>query len=255
MRPRRVWRRHGGARSVLILTLGCLAAGVGAVLFLWPRVSDQPPDAPDAPHEGRWSVAGRLQQFGLDAGHRLAPAFAEAGVAFPPRELVLAAFKEERRLDVIAPDASGELRRVLSLPVYGASGGAGPKLREGDRQVPEGEYGIELLNPNSRFHVSLRLNYPSPSDLRRAVLDGRPRGSLGGDIMIHGGSASIGCLAMGDPAAEELFALSAWVGLDNVRVLVLPWDFRSKPPPDEPPGPDWVGDLYRGLQEKVEALP
>jgi murein L,D-transpeptidase YafK len=40
--------------------------------------------------------------------------------------------------------------------VHGASGGAGPKLREGDRQVPEGIHRVEALNPDREL-----ANYPS----------------------------------------------------------------------------------------------
>ena len=91
---------------------------------------------------------------------------------------------------------------VLADPILAASGVSGPK-REGDKQVPEGFYRIELLNPNSRYHLSLRVNYPNADDLERARQDGRALSTLGGDIMIHGGSASIGCLALGDPAVGE----------------------------------------------------
>jgi murein L,D-transpeptidase YafK len=65
-----------------------------------------------------------------------------------------------------------------------ASGGLGPKLGAGDRQGPERIYAIESLNPNSLFHLSMRLNYPNEFDQMRAKQDGRS--DLGGDIMIHG---------------------------------------------------------------------
>src|SRR5690606_33287906 len=111
------------------------------------------------------------------------------------------------------PDAHGAWVAVHQYPVLAASGQAGPKLREGDRQVPEGFYAIESLHPNSRFHLALRVNYPNQSDRQRAAEDGRT--NLGGDIMIHGSNASVGCLAMGDPAAEDLFVLVADVGIQN----------------------------------------
>ena len=75
---------------------------------------------------------------------------------------------------------------------------------EGDKQVPEGFYRIELLNPNSRYHLSLRVNYPNADDIERAREDRRDLLNLGGDIMIHGGAESIGCIAIGNPAIEHL---------------------------------------------------
>lgn len=88
-----------------------------------------------------------------------------------------------------------------------ASGGPGPKLREGDLQVPEGVYRLTAFNPNSSYHLSLRVDYPNAEDRAaedRAVARSDRRTSLGGDIFIHGKAVSIGCLAIGDPGIEEL---------------------------------------------------
>src|SRR5207244_3968581 len=120
--------------------------------------------------------------------------------AYPPAELALLAFKQERLLEVYATDKKmGGFKFVQAYPILGASGELGPKLREGDGQVPEGLYAINFLNPNSLYHLSLRVSYPNDFDRAQAKRDGRQK--LGGDIMIHGSFASIGCLAMGDEAA------------------------------------------------------
>jgi len=96
------------------------------------------------------------------------------------------------------------------------SGGIGPKLQEGDRKTPEGRYRINGRNPNSAFHLSLRISYPEPHEVKAA----RERGvSPGGDIMIHGlpnGSGWIGerhlladwtagCIAVTDAEIEEIW--------------------------------------------------
>ena len=70
------------------------------------------------------------------------------------------------------------------------------KLKEGDGQVPEGIYHIDSLNPNSMFHLSIRLDYPNSFDKQQGKIDGRKE--LGSDIMIHGNTCSSGCLAIGD---------------------------------------------------------
>ena len=89
-----------------------------------------------------------------------------------------------------------------TYPIAAMSGQLGPKLLEGDRQAPEGFYYVSAsrMNPNSRFHLSMNLGYPNHYD--------RVHGRTGSALMIHGGSASIGCFAMTDPKIEEIYAMS-----------------------------------------------
>ena len=151
-------------------------------------------------------------------------------------------------------NAPRQLAFVRSYPILAASGRLGPKLRQGDKQVPEGLYRIESLNPNSRFHLALRVDYPNAFDRRLAARDRRT--DLGGDIMIHGGAASIGCLAMGDEAAEDLFALVAEVGKENIDVVLSPVDFREQTLPATAGGlPDWMPELHSRIRERLEVLP
>lgn len=201
----------------------------------------------------RADVGARLAGFGERARDRMRDGFVRAGAAYPPREAVIAVFKRERRLEVYAPDASGIMRCVLERPVLGASGTIGPKVREGDMQVPEGEYPVASLNPNSLYHVALRVGYPSEEDRAAARAEGRDR--LGGDIMIHGGSGSVGCIAMGDAAAEELFTLAADTGVAGVSLLLCPVDWRSADAPNvTPPGPEWLVRRYEGLRVRLGRL-
>jgi hypothetical protein len=259
------------------------------------------------------SVDDRVEQFGPAVRARLMPAFDAAGVGFPPRRVLLVAFKREMRLemyasgsvavgsdaddpdvadpdvaepdvadpdvaepDVADPEAVGSeavgaeargaevagseargwdgLRHVKSWRVLGASGDVGPKLREGDRQVPEGVYAIESLNPMSRFHLALRVAYPNDFDRARGAEDGRTE--LGSDIMVHGSDVSVGCLAMGDEGAEELFVVAALVGVENVSILISPCDLRvepdAKPPADTPP---WTAALWAEIGASLRLLP
>jgi hypothetical protein len=110
------------------------------------------------------------------------------------------------------------------------------------------------LNPNSRYHLSLRIDYPSPFDLMHAAEDGRS--DPGGDIMIHGGSGSTGCLAIGDEAAEELFVLAADVSHENVDVILSPVDFRvSSLARSDRTQPPWIADLYADIRYALAQLP
>ena len=198
-----------------------------------------------------YTVEQRLAQFSAPVATRLAPAFADAGLAYPPHEIAYVAFKDQRQLQLYArarKDAPWTF--VKQYPVLAASGKSGPKLKEGDRQVPEGIYKAESLNPNSRFHLSIRLNYPNAFDRQMAHRDKRTQ--LGGDIMIHGNQVSIGCLAMGDEAAEDLFILAALVSKERTRIVVSPTDFRGGKAASLRAAPQWTGALYDDLRAELK---
>jgi murein L,D-transpeptidase YafK len=131
----------------------------------------------------------------------VAEAFAAAGVSWPPDELYVRAFKQERELEVWAGARGQPLRKVKTFPFCAASGDVGPKRRQGDEQVPEGFYTLDRFNPRSQFHLSLRVSYPNDADRVRGE---RP---LGGDIYIHGDCASLGCIAIEDGPIEELYLM------------------------------------------------
>lgn len=126
-----------------------------------------------------------------------------AGLTRPCAEIFLRAFKHERELEVWGRNGAEPFHHVATFPITAASGAPGPKRREGDRQVPEGCYQIVVFNPKSLFHLSLGLNYPNAVDRVHADAD-KP----GGEIYIHGGAKSVGCLALGDAAIEEVYLLA-----------------------------------------------
>jgi murein L,D-transpeptidase YafK len=169
----------------------------------------------------------------------------KVGLSNPPDSLQLIAIKDEKQLELWFLK-NRKKHFVRRYPILAASGTAGPKLREGDRQVPEGFYRIISLNPNSDYHLSMKIDYPSRFDRAQATNDGRNRDSLGDDIFIHGKAASIGCLAMGDPAIEELFYMVAQVGADHTHIIMVPTDFRKGNVVPDAPLP-WVSRLYRDL--------
>jgi len=119
--------------------------------------------------------------------------------------------------------------------------------------VPEGIYKIESLNPNSRFHLALRVGYPNDFDKEKAHRDGRT--NLGSDIMIHGGTASVGCLAVGDKPAEDLFVLAAQTGIENVELILAPVDFRvAENYTLSPQLPNWTAELYDEIRKALALL-
>lgn len=118
--------------------------------------------------------------------------------------LYLRVFKREMILEVWARNSgeTGPMTMILEYPVCASSGTIGPKRRQGDMQVPEGFYYIDRFNPWSRFHLSLGLNYPNPSD---RILKSGP--DPGGDIFIHGSCVTIGCVPITDNCIRELYIL------------------------------------------------
>lgn len=93
----------------------------------------------------------------------------------------------------------------------------GDKLRQGDGKTPEGLFKIDRRNNQSKFHLSLGLDYPQASDRARAKAGGY---DPGGDIMIHGqpnampvgmkakGDWTAGCIALTNAQIEEIWALT-----------------------------------------------
>ena len=128
-------------------------------------------------------------------------------------------FKEESRLEVWIRTGT-EYQFLKEYRICAYSGGLGPKLKEGDKQSPEGFYKVakHQLNPNSKFHLSFNLGYPNKYD--------RAHERTGSFLMVHGNCVSIGCYAMTDNKIEEIYALLEGA-LDNgqhyIQVHVYPF--------------------------------
>ena len=128
-------------------------------------------------------------------------------------------FKEEAELKLwVQGPARFELFKTYAICNY--SGALGPKLREGDRQSPEGFYrvGRGALNPNSRFHLSFNLGFPNAYDTAHD--------RTGSFLMVHGDCVSIGCYAMTDAAIEEIYVLAEaalWQGQGAFDVHAFPF--------------------------------
>jgi len=131
----------------------------------------------------------------------------------------LRAFKESRELELWLQSGE-EWELFRTYPIAAMSGTLGPKLREGDGQTPEGFYAVRAgsLNPASSYHLSFNIGYPNAYDLHH-----QRTGSL---IMVHGSDVSIGCLAMTDPAIEEIYLVVEAAlnrGQDVVPVHIFPF--------------------------------
>lgn len=250
-------------KHILILFVCLIAAAVGLIVLYKMQLRSLPFVQK---LRGRLTSEDQVTLYGEAARARLRTIFdtTPKKIWYPPAKLLLLGLKQEGKLEIYAqsksetgdtpgvqPHSSG-FAYVCSYPILAMSGGPGPKLKRGDNQVPEGFYKLKL-EPNTPFHLALRLNYPNESDLMHAAQDGRL--SPGSDIMIHGNQCSAGCLAMGDPASEDLFTLVYDTGESNVEVVLVPHDFRTTPDMDAPKdSPPWVKDLYVELSKRIETL-
>jgi len=110
-------------------------------------------------------------------------------------------FKQEAELEVWKQDRSGHFALLKTYPICRWSGDLGPKVREGDRQAPEGFYAISpgQMNPQSAYYLSFNTGYPNAYD--------RSLGHTGSQLMVHGDCSSRGCYAMTDEQIAEIYAL------------------------------------------------
>jgi murein L,D-transpeptidase YafK len=138
--------------------------------------------------------------------------------------ILVRVFKEESELEVWKEDDSGRFALFRTYPICRWSGELGPKIKQGDRQAPEGFYTITpgLMNPNSSQYLSINTGFPNAYD--------RANGRTGSYLMIHGGCSSAGCYAMTDEQIGEIYALareSFFGGQKSFQIQAYP--FRMTP--------------------------
>jgi len=146
---------------------------------------------------------------------------ASKNIFYPPSKIFIRIFKHEQLLEVWAKDKSDNAFTLLKeYNICSSSGTIGPKRKQGDGQVPEGFYVIDAFNPNSSFHLSMRINYPNASD---RILG--KKGSLGNDICIHGNCVTIGCVPITDDKIKEVYLLAVEAksaGQQQIPVYIFP---------------------------------
>jgi murein L,D-transpeptidase YafK len=224
--------------------LTTILAVCGTLLFSWTATADAQlarelgllpaenggPAAPRAsaalPTESSFALEQlryeRVQDARLMSRFNIKRLFHEQGITYPAAEIFMRIFKRERALELWArPVGVDQFQLLKTYDICAMAGTLGPKRRQGDRQTPEGFYQISYFNPRSDFHLSLHIDYPNRRD-RAAGLEGV---SLGGDIYIHGGCSSEGCLAITDDGIRELYWLSVEArsaGQTRIPVHIFP---------------------------------
>jgi len=110
-------------------------------------------------------------------------------------------FKESKALEIWVQNNNQTYQLYNTYPICNYSGNLGPKLKEGDKQAPEGFYKVtkSQMNPNSTYHLSFNLGYPNKYD--------KAHDRTGSYLMVHGNCVSIGCYAMTDEKIEEIYTM------------------------------------------------
>jgi murein L,D-transpeptidase YafK len=133
-------------------------------------------------------------------------------------------FKQEAELEVWKQDRSGRFALLKTYPICRWSGDLGPKVREGDRQAPEGFYAITpaQMNPQSQYYLSFNTGYPNAYD--------KALGHSGSQLMVHGDCSSRGCYAMTDEQIAEIYSLGRESFFGGQRAFQLQaYPFRMTP--------------------------
>lgn len=169
----------------------------------------------------------RVEQAAANQQEKLKNLCHQKGLHLPLQNIFIRMYKEEQILEVWGRN-KGQWQLIHAYSVCIVPGKLGPKIRQGDRQVPEGWYFIDSINPQSDFHLSLRINYPNQVDRWRSRNEKDP----GGDIFIHGECFSVGCIPIQNGPIEEVF----WLVVQTlfafpqtpVQVFILPFDVSDE---------------------------
>lgn len=133
-------------------------------------------------------------------------------------------FKRSSELEVWIKKGGGRFELFKTYIICRYSGDLGPKLRQGDKQAPEGFYAVryDRMNPWSKNHLSFNLGYPNAYD--------RAHDRSGSALMVHGGCRSIGCYAVTDYYMDEIYTLADAAlakGQTEIPVHVFPFRLTS----------------------------
>lgn len=136
--------------------------------------------------------------------------------------ILIVAYKEEQQFDLYAKNKNdASYKKLISYPICALSGQLGPKRQQGDGQVPEGFYNINVFNPTSGYYLSLGINYPNAADRKKSQAK-----DLGGSIFIHGECVTIGCMPMTNDKIKEIYLYAIHArqnGEMSIPVYVFPF--------------------------------
>lgn len=205
---------------LLASNMVALTAQAGPAGALEIRLKDA---APDRIERQRRAAAGKLPLPGTPNLAQLDERLAAKDVRIGD-PLLVRIFKEEAELEVWMK-RDGRFVHFATYPICHWSGSLGPKLKEGDKQSPEGFYTVtrRLLHRSGKWPRSLNLGFPNAFDKSLA--------RTGSYILVHGGCSSVGCFAMTNTVMDEIFTLTRaaiQAGQKHVPIHVFPFHMTDK---------------------------
>ncbi|MCM2402422.1 murein L,D-transpeptidase [Rhizobium sp. S153] len=170
--------------SVLVLTMAALLAGCTVNETLETVDLSQVKDKVDHPLSPK--ILADMQAKGMERNSPIA----------------IRIFKEEGVLEIWKAKTDNRFEKIKEYAICAWSGRLGPKIKEGDRQAPEGFYPLspQHLNPNSKYYLAINTGFPNRYD--------SANGRNGTNLMIHGACSSAGCYSMTDEQILEIYAFA-----------------------------------------------
>jgi murein L,D-transpeptidase YafK len=213
-------RRRSRWTFALATLAALVAVGAGVSYLYWPQIF--------ALIEGELIYAHKARNWAMYSGGETLPGtpdLKDLSARLASQNLQLGApifiriFKREFELEIWMKRGK-RFELFATYPVCMWSGKLGPKLKQGDRQAPEGFYTVDAaaLNPNSQYHRSFNLGFPNAFD--------SAHGRTGSLLMVHGDCRSIGCYAMTNGVIDEVWSLltsALNAGQKRVQVQVFPF--------------------------------
>jgi murein L,D-transpeptidase YafK len=116
--------------------------------------------------------------------------------------IMIRILKEEGVMEIWKAKTDNRFDKIAEYKICAWSGRLGPKVKEGDRQAPEGFYNLTPanLNPNSKYYLAINTGFPNKYDAAN--------GRSGVNLMIHGACSSSGCYSMTDQQVLEIYAFA-----------------------------------------------
>ena len=212
-------------RSLTLLAL--MAAGLASALVV-PRAAAVDIElrdvAADRIQRQRRAAEGKLPLPGTPDLSRFSERLAEKGLK-PGAPILIRIFKAESELEVWMQNDLNRYELFATYPICHWSGTLGPKIKNGDKQAPEGFYTVtrRQLHMAGRWPRSLNLGFPNVYD--------KVQSRTGSYILVHGGCSSVGCYAMTNTVIEEIYSLTAAAissGEEHVPVHVFPFRMTAE---------------------------
>jgi murein L,D-transpeptidase YafK len=181
-----VWSRSGFSGSVLVSRLRKAALVLAAGLAL---AACQDASVPKHMKPLPAKIKAKMEQLNMD----------------PKAPIYIRSFKETSEFEVWKQRRDGTYGLLKTYSICKWSGKLGPKIKEGDRQAPEGFYTVRpgQMNPKSSYYLSFDIGFPNAFD--------QSLGRYGTNLMVHGACSSAGCYSMTDESAGEIY----WLARDS----------------------------------------